>query len=81
MGEIGEVTDLSKGEILIIDGGMGGELTKRSGRTGGLWSAQALLDDPELVSTVHAEYIASGAKVIITNAKTRRVSVCNPETF
>ena len=39
----------------------------RSGRTGGLWSAQALLDDPELVSTVHADYIASGAKVIITN--------------
>jgi S-methylmethionine-dependent homocysteine/selenocysteine methylase len=58
---------LSKGEILIIDGGMGGELQRRSGQTGGLWSAQALLDDPELVSTVHADYVASGAKVIITN--------------
>ena len=54
-------------ELRVIDGGMGGELQRRSGRTGGLWSAQALLDDPELVSSVHADYVASGADVIITN--------------
>ncbi len=51
----------------IIDGGMGHELQSRSGKTGGLWSAQALLDAPELVEQVHREYIAAGAQIIITN--------------
>ena len=56
-----------KNELLVIDGGMGGELQRRSGHTGGLWSAQALLDDPELVSKVHTDYVTSGADIIITN--------------
>lgn len=53
--------------LTIIDGGMGQELQSRSGKTGGLWSAQALLDAPELVEQVHQEYVAAGAQVIITN--------------
>ncbi len=53
--------------MLILDGGMGNELMRRSGQSGGLWSAQALLDAPDLVTAVHQDYIDAGAGVIITN--------------
>ena len=48
---------------------MGAELIKRglTPRTG-LWSARALLDEPEGVVQVHAEYIEAGASVITTNS-------------
>ncbi len=52
--------------LKVLDGAMGEELLKRSGRTG-LWSAKALLDAPELVAEVHREYIAAGAQIITTN--------------
>ena len=54
-------------ELTVIDGGMGGELQLRSGKTGGLWSAQALVDAPDLVREVHEDYVSAGAEVIITN--------------
>ena len=48
---------------------MGAELLRRSpkGRTP-LWSAQALVDDPEEVVRTHLDYIAAGAGMIITNS-------------
>jgi len=47
---------------------MGNELlTRRSDLVSGLWSAQYLIDAPELVKEVHLEYINSGADLIITN--------------
>ena len=47
---------------------MGNELlTRRSDLVSGLWSAQYLIDVPELVKEVHLEYINSGADLIITN--------------
>ena len=48
---------------------MGAELIKRglTPRTG-LWSARALLDEPEGVVQVHADYIEAGASVITTNS-------------
>ena len=47
---------------------MGNELlTRRSDLVSGLWSAQYLIDAPELVKEVHLEYIDSGADLIITN--------------
>ena len=55
--------------ITILDGGMGQELLLRSAdQATGLWSAQILLDDPDLVRTVHADYLAAGADVITTNS-------------
>ena len=55
--------------ITILDGGMGGELSKRgTGAATGLWSAQALLDAPESVVEVHKDYIAAGARIITTNS-------------
>ena len=55
--------------ITILDGGMGQELLARSAAPAtGLWSAQILLDDPDLVRTVHTDYLAAGADVITTNS-------------
>jgi S-methylmethionine-dependent homocysteine/selenocysteine methylase len=54
--------------FLLIDGGMGQELIHRGiSSTSPLWSAQALLDDPELVLAVHRDYVAAGADLLITN--------------
>ena len=55
--------------ITILDGGMGQELLARSAaQPTGLWSAQILLDAPDLVRAVHADYLAAGAEVITTNS-------------
>jgi S-methylmethionine-dependent homocysteine/selenocysteine methylase len=55
--------------LMILDGGMGGELTRRGAQgSSGLWSAQALLDAPEIVVQVHKDYIAAGARMITTNS-------------
>ncbi|MEM9218404.1 MAG: homocysteine S-methyltransferase family protein [Cyanobacteria bacterium P01_F01_bin.150] len=60
--------DYGTNGILLIDGGMGQELIRRSQRsTTSLWSAQVLIDQPELVQTLHEDYIWAGAKVITTN--------------
>lgn len=53
--------------VTILDGGMGSELLRRSGKRTSLWSAQALLDDPDLVVEAHLDYIRAGAGIIITN--------------
>ena len=53
--------------ITILDGGMGQELIARSGKATGLWSTQALLDQPELVRAVHDDYFAAGAQVATTD--------------
>jgi len=55
-------------QITILDGGMGGELIRRGHATRTeLWSALALLEAPDDVLAVHADYIAAGARLIITN--------------
>ena len=55
--------------ITILDGGMGQELLARSAtQATGLWSAQILLDEPDLVRAVHSDYLAAGADVITTNS-------------
>jgi len=55
--------------ITILDGGMGQELLARSAnRATGLWSAQILLDEPDLVRAVHADYLTAGADVITANS-------------
>lgn len=56
------------GDVVVIDGGMGSELEK-SGvpMDSQVWSATAMLSDPDAVRRVHEEYIQAGAEVIITN--------------
>ncbi len=54
--------------VTILDGGMGQELVARMGRATGLWATQALLEAPELVREVHADYFAAGAQVATVNS-------------
>lgn len=55
--------------ILVLDGGMSRELQ----RLGAVlrqpeWSALALIESPEIVQQVHAEFIEAGARVVTTNS-------------
>jgi S-methylmethionine-dependent homocysteine/selenocysteine methylase len=54
--------------VVLTDGGMGQELLRRSGATPTpLWSARVLIDEPELVRELHADFISAGARVITIN--------------
>ena len=54
--------------MIVLDGSMGNELLKRAKKPAtGLWSAQFLIDAPELVKEVHQDYISAGANIITTN--------------
>ena len=53
---------------IIMDGAMGSELIKRGAiLPQHIWSAHANIERPNLVKTIHQEYIDSGAKIIIAN--------------
>lgn len=59
---------LSKGDLIILDGGTGSELERRGiALTRQTWSAAGLLDRSDIVGEIHRDYIAAGADVIITN--------------
>ena len=53
--------------VVVLDGGLATELEKR-GRdlNDDLWSAGVLMDQPELVGRVHADYLAAGADCIVS---------------
>ena len=54
--------------MLILDGATGTELDRRGvDVTLPLWSARALVDAPEVLEEVHADYLRAGADVIVTN--------------
>lgn len=54
--------------MIILDGGMGTELTRRGvDTTLPLWSARALKDAPVVISRIHRDYIDAGADVITAN--------------
>jgi S-methylmethionine-dependent homocysteine/selenocysteine methylase len=55
--------------IVLLDGGMGQELLRRSrAKPHPLWSAKVLIDRPELVKDLHKDFIDAGATVITINA-------------
>ncbi len=57
-----------KNGVILLDGGMGQELRRRcASGDKTLWSAQVMIDRPELVRQVHEDYIRAGAQVITTN--------------
>jgi S-methylmethionine-dependent homocysteine/selenocysteine methylase len=59
---------LAAGRILLLDGATGTELQRRGVDTSlPLWSARALIEAPEVLSAIHADYIAAGADIITTN--------------
>ena len=57
--------------ITLLDGGMGTEIRRRGcnvpSHLNSIWSAQALMDNPEVVRQIHTDYINAGADIIITN--------------
>lgn len=59
---------LQQPQPILIDGATGTELQRRGLDTSTpLWSALALMEVPRIVEQVHAEYLAAGAEVLITN--------------
>lgn len=58
--------------MTILDGGLGQELIRRSGQATAKWSLQALLDDPDMVREVHADFFAAGAEIATANTYSLR---------
>ncbi|MDE2790644.1 MAG: homocysteine S-methyltransferase family protein [Paracoccaceae bacterium] len=55
--------------VTILDGGMGQELLARTGAIPKpLWSAQVMIDHPDVVRAVHDDYFAAGAEIATTNS-------------
>ncbi|KIC19899.1 homocysteine S-methyltransferase family protein [Leisingera sp. ANG-Vp] len=55
-------------EITLLDGSIGQEVVKRSGdRATPLWSTSVMIEKPEVVGSVHADYFAAGATVATMN--------------
>jgi S-methylmethionine-dependent homocysteine/selenocysteine methylase len=54
--------------MIVLDGAMGTELERRGIDTGlPLWSANALLQAPDAVRRIHADYLHAGAQVLTAN--------------
>src|SRR5436190_3927231 len=55
------------GGVLMLDGGLATELERRGADLRDrLWSARILLEDPDLIRDVHADYFAAGADLAIS---------------
>lgn len=60
---------LARKEKIIINGPTGTEMQRRGLNTKlPLWSAAPLLINPDIVRTIHEDYIKAGADIIITNS-------------
>jgi S-methylmethionine-dependent homocysteine/selenocysteine methylase len=56
------------GPVVLLSGACGTELERRGARTPiPMWSAQALLDAPDLVRDVHRDHVRAGAAVVTAN--------------
>lgn len=67
--------NLKSKRCLVVDGAMATELEKRGVDTGSdLWSATALLENPEAISAVHKSYFENGADIAITNTYQANIS-------
>jgi S-methylmethionine-dependent homocysteine/selenocysteine methylase len=59
---------LATGRPLLLDGATGTELQRRGVDTGlPLWSARALIEAPEVLRSIHVDYIKAGADILTTN--------------
>jgi S-methylmethionine-dependent homocysteine/selenocysteine methylase len=59
---------LSQPKPILLDGATGTELDRRGVDTSlPLWSARALIEQPDVVRSIHADYLAVGAELITTN--------------
>ena len=57
--------------LIIGDGGMGSELRFRGvevpSHIESIWSALALIDNPEVIKQIHLDYIEAGSEYITVN--------------
>jgi len=54
--------------VVVMDGATGTELERRGAEVSlPLWSARALLEAPDLVRKIHADYVRAGAEVLVAN--------------
>jgi len=54
--------------VIVLDGGMGTEIQARGvPMNGEAWSAIANITEPDIVRSIHEDYIRAGAEVIIAN--------------
>ncbi len=59
---------LEGGETIILNGAMGTEIQRRGVSTKlPLWSAAAIVSDPEVVKQIHRDYIEAGSDILTTN--------------
>lgn len=59
---------LSKQEIIVLDGAVGGEIARMGGAMdAAAWCAVANKTHPEVVRRVHEQYIRAGANVVTAN--------------
>ncbi|PSL21285.1 homocysteine S-methyltransferase family protein [Shimia abyssi] len=55
-------------EIILKDGGTGQELIRRSSMAPHpLWSAKVMMEEPDIVQSVHEDFIRAGARLITLN--------------
>ena len=58
-------------QVILKDGGTGQELLARSSMPAHpLWSCKVMMEEPEIVQAVHADYIRAGARLITLNTYT-----------
>ena len=62
----GLMSRLARDGLAVLDGGVGTEMQRRGG-TLDAWAALANVERPEVLSAVHADFIAAGAEVITAN--------------
>jgi S-methylmethionine-dependent homocysteine/selenocysteine methylase len=61
-------TITSQNKPILLDGGFGRELSFRGVEVPTtIWSAGALMTDPDVVRQIHCDYISAGADIITTN--------------
>ena len=59
---------IAAGDIIVLDGATGTEISRLGGQMdGAAWCAVANKTDPDIVRTVHEQYIRAGSDVITTN--------------
>ncbi len=59
---------IDAGDVLVIDGGMGTELERRGvPMDAQSWAGSALKSQPDMIRTIHRDFIDAGADILIAN--------------
>ncbi len=59
---------LANDEIVVLDGGMGTEVKRRTGKPGtSVLAVNEMVESPDLIKSIHTSYIDAGADVITAN--------------